>query len=61
MSGALRELIADAAEALRAGLTELVPGRAVRTGGVVRGVRDRTLGGRTVRGATWKAPRSRST
>ncbi len=61
MSGALRELIADAAEALRAGLTELVPGRAVRTGGVVRGVRDRALGGRTVRGATWKAPRSRGT
>jgi len=61
ISGALRELIADAAQALRAGLTELVPGRAVRTGGVVRGVRDRALGGRTVRGATWKAPPSRGT
>jgi sterol 3beta-glucosyltransferase len=61
LSGTLRELIADAAQALRAGLTELVPGRAVRTGGVVRGVRDRAIRGRTARGATWKAPRSRST
>jgi sterol 3beta-glucosyltransferase len=61
MSGALRELIADAAQALRAGLTELIPGRAARTGGVVRGVRDRALGGRTVRGATWKPPPSRGT
>lgn len=29
--------------------------------GALRGVRDRALGGRTVRGATWKAPRSRGT
>jgi sterol 3beta-glucosyltransferase len=57
VSGTLGELIADAAQALRAGLNELVPVGAVRRGGVVRGVRDRAVGGRTVRGATWKAPR----
>jgi hypothetical protein len=57
VSGTLRELIADATQALRAGLNELVPVRAARRGGVVRGVRDRAVRGRTVRGATWKAPR----
>jgi sterol 3beta-glucosyltransferase len=56
VSGTLRGLIADAAQAVRAGLNELVPLRAARRGGVVHGVRDRAIGGRSARGATWKAP-----
>jgi hypothetical protein len=60
VSGTLRGLIADAAQAVRAGLNELVPLRAARRGGVVHGVRDRAIGGRSARGATWKAPRVRA-
>jgi hypothetical protein len=55
VSSAVRELIADAAHALRAGVSELVPTPSPRRAGVVLGARERGTG-RRARATVWKSP-----
>jgi UDP:flavonoid glycosyltransferase YjiC (YdhE family) len=59
LSSAVRELIADAGGALRAGLDEMLPLAAPHRAGVVRGTREAATG-RARPGTVWKAPRRKA-